>query len=72
MLEVEVEFKEDEHVVLNVLEVEVEFKEDEHVVLNVLEVEVEFKEEEKEEQVIWGCWRSRWSSRRKRRMNMWF
>ena len=27
MLEVEVEFKEDEHVVLNVLEVEVEFKE---------------------------------------------
>ena len=54
---------------LGVLEVEVEFKEDEHVVLNVMEVEVEFKEEEKEEQVIWGCWRSKWSSRR---MNMWF
>ena len=46
-----------------------EFKEDEHVVLNVMEVEVEFKEEEKEEQVIWGYWRSRWSSRRKRRKN---
>ena len=55
--------------VLSVLEVEVEFKEDEHVVLSVLEVEVEFKEEEKEEQVIWGCCRTRWSSRR---MNMWF
>ena len=54
---------------MRVLEVEVEFKEDEHVVLSVLEVELEFKEEEKEEQVIWGCWRSRWSSRR---MNMWF
>ena len=54
---------------LAVLEVEVEFKEDEHVVLNVLEVEVEFKEEEEEEQVIWGCWSSRCSSRR---MNMWF
>ena len=67
MLEVEVEFKEEEHVALSVLEVEVEFKEDEHVALSVLEVEVEFKEEEKEEQVIWGCWRSRWSSRR---MNM--
>ena len=37
--------------------------------MGVLEVEVEFKEEEKEEQVIWGCWRSRWSSRRKRRKN---
>ena len=46
-----------------------EFKEDEHVVLSVLEVKLEFKEEEKEEQVIWGCWRSRWNSRR---MNMWF
>ena len=68
VLEVEVEFKEDEHVVLNVLKVEVEFKEDEHAALSVVEVEVEFKEEEKEEQVIWGCWRSRWSSRR---MNMW-
>ena len=88
VLEVEVEFKEDEHVDLicvggrggvqggrggrtgdlGVLEVEVEFKEDEHVDLIVLEVEVEFKEEEEEEQVIWGCWRSRWSSRR---MNMW-
>ena len=34
----------------------------------VSEVEVEFKEEEKEEHMIWGCWRSRWSSRR---MNMW-
>ena len=54
---------------MGVLEVEVEFKEDEHVVLSVLEVELEFKEEEKEEQVIWGCWRSRCSSRR---MNMWF
>ena len=61
------------------MEVEVEFKEEitcgsecaggEHVVLSVLEVEVEFKEEEKEEQVIWGCWRSRWNSRK---MNMWF
>ena len=29
MLEVEVEFKEDEHVVLSVLEVKVEFKEEE-------------------------------------------
>ena len=29
VLEVEVEFKEDEHVVLNVMEVEVEFKEEE-------------------------------------------
>ena len=51
---------------------EVEFKEeeeDEHVVLSVLEFEVEFKEGKKEERVIWGCWRSRWSSRR---MNMWF
>ena len=38
-----------------------EFKEDEHVVLSVLEVEVEFQEEEKEEQVIWGCWKLRWS-----------
>ena len=45
-----------------------EFKEDEHVELIVSEVEVEFKEEEKEEHVIWGCYRSRWSSRR---MNMW-
>ena len=45
-----------------------EFKEDEHVDLIVLEVEVKFKEVEKEEHVIWGCWRSRWSSRR---MNMW-
>ena len=43
-----------------------EFKEDEQVVLSVLEVELKFKEEE---QVIWGCWRSRWSSWR---MNMWF
>ena len=35
-----------------------------------LEVEVEFKEEEEEEQVILSvCWRSRWSSRRKRRKN---
>ena len=41
------------------MEIEVEFKEDEHVVLNVMKVEVEFKEEETEEQVIWGCWRSR-------------
>ena len=49
---------------MGVLEVELEFKEDEHVDLIVSEVEVEFKEEEKEEQVIWGCWRSRWSSRR--------
>ena len=54
---------------MGVLEVEVEFKEDEQVVLSVLEVEVEFKEGEKEERVIWGCWRSRWSSRR---MNKWF
>ena len=54
---------------LGVLEVEVEFKEDEHGLLSELEVDLEFKEEEKEEQVIWGCWRSRWSSRR---MNMWF
>ena len=54
---------------MGVLEFEVEFKEDEHVVLNVLEVEVEFKEEEEEEQLIWGCWRSRWSSRRRRRKN---
>ena len=69
VLEVEVEFKRGRTGDLGVLEVEVEFKEDEHVVLNVLEVEVEFKEEEKEEQVIWGCWRSRWNSRR---MNMWF
>ena len=46
-----------------------EFKEDEHVVLSVLEVEVEFKEGEKEEQVVWECWRSRWSSSR---INMWF
>ena len=53
---------------MGVLEVKVEFKEDEHVDLIVSEVEVEFKEEEKEENVIWGCWRSRWSSRR---MNMW-
>ena len=52
---------------MGVLEVKVEFKEDEHVDLIVSEVEVEFKEEEKEEQVIWGCWSSRWSSRR---MNM--
>ena len=37
------------------------------MVLSVLEVELEFKEEEKEEQVIYGYWRSRWSSRR---MNM--
>ena len=52
---------------MGVLEVEVEFKEDEHVVLSVLEVKLEFKEEEKEEQVIWGwgCWRSRWSSRKR-------
>ena len=53
---------------MGVLEVEVEFKEDEHLDLIVLEVEVEFKEEEQEEQVIWGCWRSSWSSKR---MNMW-
>ena len=58
--------EEEEQVILGVLEVEVEFKEDEHVVLSVLEVEVEMKEEVKEEQVIWGYWRS--SSRR---MNMW-
>ena len=51
------------------LEVEVEFKKNEHAVLSVLEVEVEFKEEDKEEQVIWECWRSRRSSRR---MNLWF
>ena len=43
-----------------------EEEEEEQVVLSVLEVEVEFKEEEEEEQVIW---RSRWSSRRKRRRN---
>ena len=54
---------------MGVLEVEVEFKEDEHVVLSVLEVELQFEEEEEEEQVIWGCWRSRCNSRR---MNMWF
>ena len=30
---------------------------------------MEFQEEEKEEQVIWGLWRSRGSSWR---MNMWF
>ena len=54
---------------MGVLEVEVEFKEDENVVLSVVEVELEFKEEEKEEQVIWGYWRSRWSSKR---LNMWF
>ena len=47
---------------------EVEFKEKEQVVLSVLEVEVEFKEE-REEEVIGGCWRSRWSSRRKWRRN---
>ena len=72
LLEVEVEFKEEEKEEpgnLGLLEVEVEFKEDEYLVFSVLEVELEFKEEEKEEQVIWGCWRSRWSSRR---MNMWF
>ena len=45
-----------------------EFKEAEHVDLIVLEVEVEFKEEEEEEKVLWGCWRSSWSSRR---MTMW-
>ena len=32
MLEVEVQFKEDEHVVLSVLEVELEFKEEEQVI----------------------------------------
>ena len=32
LLEVELEFKEDEHVVLSVLEVEVEFKEEEQVI----------------------------------------
>ena len=52
---------------MGLLEVELEFKKDEHVFLSVLKVEVEFNEEEKEEHVIWGCWRSRWSSRR---MNM--
>ena len=65
-LEVEVEFKEEEQVVLSVLEVEVEFKEeekDEQVIWWVLEVE----EEEEEEQVIWWSWRPRWSSRRKNR-----
>ena len=89
VLEVEVEFKEDEHVVLSVLEVEVEFKEEEkeeQVIwgvggrggvqggrggrtgdLGVLEVEVEFKEDE--HVVLRMCWRSRWSSRRKRRKN---
>ena len=36
MLEAEVEFKEEEHVVLSVLKVEVEFKEEEQVVLSVL------------------------------------
>ena len=46
-----------------------EFKEDEHGVLSVLEVELVFKEEEKEEQMIFGCWRSRWSSRRNIRKN---
>ena len=54
---------------MEVLEVELKFKKDEHVDLIVMEVEVELKEEEKEEQVIWGCWRSRWCSRR---MNMRF
>ena len=49
------------------LEAEVEFKEENQVVLSVLEVEVEFMEEEEEEQMIWGSWRSRWSSRRKNR-----
>ena len=45
---------------MGMLEVEVEFKEDEHVVLSMMEVvKVEFKEEEKEEQLIWGCWRIR-------------
>ena len=52
------EFKEDEHVVLRI------WRRNRTGDLRVLEVEVEFKEEEKEEQVIWGCWRSRWSSRR--------
>ena len=28
---------------------------------------MEFKEEIEDEQVIWGCWRSRLSSRRRRR-----
>ena len=62
-------WKEDEQVIFGLLEVEVDFKEeeeDEHVVLGVLEVEGELEEEEEEEQVIW---RSRWSSRRKRRKN---
>ena len=49
VLEVEVEFKEDEHVVLNVMGVEVEFqggREGRTGDLGVLEVEVEFKEDE--------------------------
>ena len=40
--------------------------ENDQVLWWVEEVEVEFKEEEEEAQVIW---RSRWSSRRKRRRN---
>ena len=53
---------------MEVLEVEVEFKEDEHVVLSVLEVGVGVQGGRGGRTVIWGCWRSRWSSRR---MNMW-
>ena len=48
MSEVELEFNEEEQVVLSVLEVEVEFKkeeEEEQVISSVLEVEVEFTEE---------------------------
>ena len=69
VLEVEVEFKKEEEEEQVILRREVEFKEEEQVIWWALEVEVEFKEEEEEEQVIWWCWRSRWSSRRKRRRN---
>ena len=66
------EEEEEEQVIWWVLEVELDFKdlpkEEEQVILSVLEVE--FKEDGEEEQVIiGGCWRSKWSSRRKRRRN---
>ena len=59
---------------MGMLEVEVEFKEEDEGRTggsgNVLEVEVEFMEEEEVEQVdSGGAWRSKWSSRRKRRKN---
>ena len=69
VLEVEVELKEDEHVVLSVLEIEVEFKEEEkeeHVIWGCWRSRLSSR---RMNMWICLCWRLRGSSMRKRRKN---